>query len=75
MVYNFPSNSQIFGQIAHEAGVEGILYPSSKRSNKNSLAIFPKNFNQSISYVQIEDRVPEQMLFRKLDATTYLNFI
>lgn len=39
---NVPSSSQILGQIAYEAGIETILYPSTK-DKKLCLAIFPKN--------------------------------
>lgn len=49
---NLPANSQILGQIAHEAGIEAILFPSTK-DGKRCLAVLPRNFQNSISKVEI----------------------
>src|SRR3990167_631060 len=53
---DIPANSQIFGQLAHTSGVEGILYPSKMSDSKKCLAIYPKNFINSTSYVSIQDK-------------------
>ncbi|MDE2313913.1 MAG: hypothetical protein KGL04_07050 [Elusimicrobia bacterium] len=46
-----PISSQLFGQLAADAGIEGIVYPS-KFSGKDCLAVFPQNFENE-SYVVI----------------------
>lgn len=70
MIYDVPSNSQILGQIAHAAGIEGILYPSKISSKKSCLAVFPDNFENSPSYISIEDATPE-ICISKLDYATF----
>lgn len=74
MAFDIPANSQIFGQLAHAAGVEAILYPS-KLTKKNCLAVFPENFAQSLSYIEIEDEIPEEVECRRLDAKNYDQFV
>lgn len=74
MQFDVPSNSQILGQIAHEAGIEAILYPSAKKSDKLCLAVFPKNFEMSDSYIEIQDKVPKGVI-SKLDATTFKDLL
>jgi hypothetical protein len=46
MQFDVPATSQIFGQLAMEAGIEGIVYPS-KFSGKDCLVIFPQNFEKN----------------------------
>jgi hypothetical protein len=70
MYYDIPANSQIFGQIARAAGIEGILYPS-KTTNKKCLAIFPENLAQSSSFIDMEDDAPEGVKYVRLDSKTY----
>lgn len=53
-----PANSQIFGQIVMQAGIDGILYPS-KLTGKDCLAIFPCNFVGSTSVIRLDDVVPD----------------
>jgi hypothetical protein len=54
---NVPSNSQIFGHLVYAAEIEGILYPS-KFTKKLCLVLFPKNFPNTESYIQLNDEVP-----------------
>lgn len=68
-----PSNSQIIGQIAHEAEIEGILYKSRMR-DRFCLAVFPKNFAHSNSYVEITDATPRECEGR-LDAASWTRLI
>lgn len=68
--FDVPANSQILGQISHAAGIEGILYPS-RKTGENCLAIFPENFANSSSYVEIVDPVPAEIKCRKLDEYSY----
>jgi len=46
MQFDVPATSQIFGHLAMEAGIEGIVYPS-KFSGKDCLVIFPQNFEKN----------------------------
>jgi len=71
MQWDIPSNPQIFGQIIHAAGIEAILYPSRMKSNKKCLAIFPKNFHNSLSHIQIKGKIPEEVKINQLDSETY----
>jgi len=52
-----PAPSQFFGHYCRLAGVQGILYPS-VRNNKNNIVLFPENFNESNSIVELTDDVP-----------------
>lgn len=64
-----PSNSQIFGQIVWQAGIEGIVYPS-KQTNEACLAVFPSNFIGGSSFLQCDDEPPEPLLGpSRIDAT------
>ncbi len=74
MQFDVPANSQIIGQIAHSAGIEAILYPSAK-TNKNALAIFPENFHNSDSFVEIVGSVAETVIHTRIDKDTYRNFL
>lgn len=68
-----PANSQILGQLAHESGIEAILYPSKMSSTKKCLAIFPENFSNSDSFVKIQDKIlPENLKISELNAETYI---
>jgi hypothetical protein len=71
---DLPSNSQIFGQIVHAAGIEAILFKSPKGSG-NCLAIFPDNFHNSESYIEISSEAPPKIECRRLDCNTYLQLI
>lgn len=62
---DIPSNSQIFGQIVYQANIQGILYPS-KFTKKECLAIFIHNFNNSNSYIQLDDPPPIENVVTKI---------
>ncbi|MFA6303657.1 MAG: RES family NAD+ phosphorylase [Legionella sp.] len=72
MQFDVPANSQIIGQIAYSAGIEAILYPSVK-TNKNALAIYPENFQDSTAYIEIKGHVAETVVQIRLDKNTYKN--
>lgn len=74
MLFDIPAASQIFGQIAYAAGIEAILYPS-KLTKKNCLAVFPENFAQSTSFIEIADDVPSAVKYKKLDSQSCLQCI
>jgi hypothetical protein len=66
-----PANSQIFGQIVMQAGIEGILFPS-KLTGKDCLAIFPGNFIGGLSNIQIDDEPPSTLVGpAKVDASNW----
>jgi len=74
MQFDAPSNSQIIGQIAHSAGLEAILYPSSK-NNHLALCIFPDNFKDSDACIEIVGEVANTVLDKRIDKETYKNFL
>lgn len=77
MLFDIPSNSQILGYIDYEAGIQAIKYPS-KFTKGNCLAIYPKNFENSDSYVQVNlSETPEAMkeIDKRLDRESYKQFI
>lgn len=67
-LFGVPNSSQIFGQLAFEAGIEGVIYPS-KFNGKANLAIYPKNFGGD-SFVELADAVPVEVKTKRLDATS-----
>lgn len=69
MVNDLPANCQIFGQIAFYAGVEGILYTSTK-TNKKCLAVFPKNLSEK-SYIELSGPIPETIEVTRLNINSY----
>ncbi len=74
MQLDVPANSQILGQIARSAGLEAILYPS-VRSRHLSLCLFPDNFKDSESYIEIVGEVADTVIHRRLDKNTYEKFL
>ena len=56
--FDIPANSQIFGQLAHQAGIDGILFRSTK-TGKKCLAVFPPNFGSGSSSLEVDDEPPE----------------
>ena len=67
---DLPSGSQTFGQLAYKAGIEGICFKS-KYSEKPCLAIFPQNFRNPDSFVQLVDEAPKGVIRNRLDSKTY----
>lgn len=75
MQCDIPANSQIFGQIAEAAGVQGIIYPSTKGTGK-CLAVYPRNFRNSNSFVALMDPQPEQgEVISRLDTSSWKKLI
>lgn len=74
MQCDIPSGSQIFGQIVESAGIQGILYYSVK-NHKECLAVFPKNFQNSNSYVQLMDKPVADHTIKRLDCTNWEKLI
>jgi hypothetical protein len=70
MWYDVPSNSQLFGQIASSANIQGILYPS-KLSGKRCLAIFPQTFKNSSSFVELVEEPLTANVPKRVGASNY----
>ena len=68
--YDIPANSQIFGHIIQQAGIEGILYPS-KLTTCLCLAVFPKNFVGTDSYLKLDDEAPHEKVPVRIDASNW----
>lgn len=68
-----PSASQIFGQLAKSAGIQGLLYKS-KFSEGKCLAIFPENIANSSSYIKVADNTPNGVI-STLDESTWIDLI
>lgn len=68
--YDIPANSQIFGHLIYTSGVEGILYPS-KLTNEPCLALFPRNFQGTDSYIELDDETPHHKVPIKIDGTNW----
>lgn len=62
-----PSNSQILGQIVYQAGLHGIIYPSTKNDDGVCLALFPQNFRYSGSYVELTGEIPSTVNVKRYD--------
>ena len=67
---DIPSPSQIFGQLIANAGISGVAYPS-KFTGKKCLAIFPQNFRNSDSSIELDDETPAEVDIRFVDAAVW----
>lgn len=74
MSYDVPAACQIFGGLVMNAGIEGILYNSSI-TQKQCLAIFPQNFLNSSSFVQLDDATPNAEVQTRIDSSNFSNVI
>lgn len=69
-LFDVPANPQIFGSLLYQAGIEGVVYPS-KLNGKACLAMFPRRFAQSNSYVELDDEVPHPCVPKRVDETNW----
>ena len=73
-IHDIPAPSQVLGQLAKEAGIEAILYKSTKKLRTElCMVVFPENFKNSDSYIKLED-CPEGVVNKKMDSETFENF-
>jgi hypothetical protein len=72
--FDVPTTPQLFGQIVVDAGIEGIAY-TSVLTKKPCLVIYPQNFANSSSYVQLDDPTPVDIVEKRIDATTFKSFV
>jgi hypothetical protein len=74
-IENLPSQSQIFGGLVEKSGIEAIRYHSVK-SRRPCLAVFPRNFAYSKSYVQLDEIPPRSSeLISRLDSATWQQLV
>ncbi len=74
ILYDIPSSSQIFGRLVRNAGIEAILYRSTKNSRSGlCLAVFPENFKNSESYIRLQDN-SKGIKNKEINAETFENF-
>jgi hypothetical protein len=74
MGFDVPAVQQVFGRIAFDAGIEGILYDSVLTGGP-CLAVYPQNFQNSPSFVEIDDLCPAEVVHRRIDRETFKNCI
>src|SRR5712692_105152 len=74
MVFDVPHACQIFGGLVMDAGIEGILY-NSAITQRLCLAIFPQNFLNSSSYVELDDAAPTKEVQRRIDSSNFISVI
>jgi len=68
--FDIPANSQIFGQLAYLAGMDGVVYTSVK-TGKNCLAIYPSNFDGRNSVLTLDDEPPELWTPRAISSENF----
>jgi hypothetical protein len=74
MAYDVPAAPQIFSRIVLDAGIEGVLYDSVLTGDLCS-AIYPESFQNSSSYIELDDPCPSETIHTRIDSTTFKNFI
>ena len=68
--FDIPSDSQIFGKLVCSVGIVGIIYPSIY-TKKPCLAIFPCNFDNTDSYIELDDETPDKKMTKKFDSNNW----
>lgn len=74
MLYDVPAGTQVFGSIALDAGIEGIVYKS-VMTGSECLALFPQNFVNSSSYIELDDPAPTDDVPRRIDSSNFNRFL
>lgn len=69
-----PANTQIFGQLVQDAGIQAIRYPSVRDGGGQCLAIFPQNFAGTLSTIELIDDHPDTVIHRRLDSGSLKDF-
>jgi hypothetical protein len=74
MGFDVPAAPQIFGRIVLDAGIEGVLYDSVLTHSLCS-AIYPQNFQNSSSYIELDEPCPPETIHKRIDSATFKDFI
>jgi hypothetical protein len=69
MQFDLPAPSQQFAHWAILAGIEGIVYRSSKNRSGLCLAVFPHNLGSDRSFVELADAADPNVQHMRLDMT------
>lgn len=69
-----PSNSQVFGRMLKDAGVEAVLYSSTK-GPKRCLAAFVENFEGTASQIELQPGYPAEVKESALNSDTWKRFV
>lgn len=67
MQFGIPANSQVFAGFVIDAGFDGIVYPST-RGEGNCVAVFPQNFPDRDSSVELLDPAPSAECHQSLNC-------
>ena len=57
--------------VTNTEGIQGIVYASSKNSKK-CLAVFPQNFAETDSFVELVGALPDSVKIKRLDGIAKL---
>lgn len=68
--YGLPANSQIFGRLCVAAGVHAILYPSVRHAGRQCIALFPQNWRETSSRVEMVGPCPPEVAVQRVDGAT-----
>ena len=68
--YALPANSQIFGRMCVASGVHGILYPSTRHAGRQCIALFPQNWRETSSCVELVGPCPPEVKVARVDGAT-----
>jgi hypothetical protein len=74
IMFDVPSTSQVFGSLVMNAGIEGILY-NSTITQKACLAIFPQNFLNSSTFIELDDAAPSADVQCRIDSSNFINVV
>lgn len=66
LLVDVPASSQVFGRYIEAAGYEGLLYPS-QRGGTLCLAIYPRNFAGTNSYLEVQGNPPAGSTCMRVD--------
>jgi hypothetical protein len=70
MEFDIPADSQIFGHLVYSAGIDGIVYPS-RLTGKDCIVLFPRNFQNTSSFIQLDDDRPHPKVPHRIDSESW----
>ena len=70
-LFDIPSNSQVFGRIALDAGLAAIRFSSVRGTGRN-LVLFPQNFEVTDSSCELQDEAAASVRCARIDGETWL---
>jgi len=73
-IFDVPVVPQIFGGVVMDAGIEGILYKSAI-TGAPCLVVFPQNFQNSSSWIKLDDPVPIPEVRGRIDSGNFSSFV